>query len=183
MAISTSPLSYFMGYKVIYDPETMFHCIEGPNKQIVKFERHRMEEDKAYMQSIVDVVNSWNVGEPGYITNGTITHSKPDFRDVSTRDLLNEAFRRGAIKQLEMKHVVSKHIIDEYGDDFMEHLHIKLRQDALASRVAELEKAGVFNVGKHEVGLRPYDEVEFSVDYFICKHPLTLKKEEGRAAD
>lgn len=181
MAISTSPLSYFMGYKVIYDPGSMFHYIEGPNKQIVKFERYKMEEDKEYMQSIVDVVNSWNVGAPDYITNGAITRSKPDLRDVSTSDLLNEAFRRGAIKQLTMKHAVAKFQIEEYGDDFMKHFHTKLRQDALASRADDLEKAGVFNVGKREDGSHPYDAVEFSVDYFICKHPLTLKKEEGRA--
>src|SRR6056300_880058 len=134
MAIGTSPLSYFMGYKVIYDPVSMLHCIEGPNKQIVKFERYKMEEDKEYMQSIVDVVNSWNVSEPGYITNGVVTRSKPDLRDVPTSDLLNEAFRRGAIKQLTMKHAVAKRKIEEYGDDFMKHFHTRFRQDALASR-------------------------------------------------
>ena len=179
---SDTPLSYFMGYKVIYDYATMFHFIEGPNKQIVKFERWRMEEDKDYMQSIVDVVQGWTTANPSVgITNSTITKSKPDLRDVSTRDLLNEAFRRGAIKQLEMKHVVSKHMVEEYGEDYMKHLHHKLRQDALVYRVDDLEKAGVFNVGKREGGHHPFDEVEFSVDYFICKHPLTLKKEEPYA--
>jgi hypothetical protein len=181
MATEALPLSHFMGYKVIHNPMSMEHMIIGPNGETVKFERHRMEEDKVYMQSIVDAVTSWNVGEPGYITNGVVTRSKPDFRDVSTSDLLNEAFRRGAIKQLTMKRAVSKYQIDEYGDDFMKHVHTKLRYDALASSADELEKAGVFNVGKREGGLHPYDDVEFSIDYFICKHPLTLKREEGRA--
>lgn len=186
------PLSHFMGYDVIYNPVSADHEIVnpygGPN---LKFDRHFMENDNEYMQSMVDAVRSWTAasasayiagGIPSAaISNSTITKSKPDLRDVSTRDLLNEAFRRGAIKQLEMKHVVSKHMVEEYGDDFMKHLHHKLRQDALASRVDDLEKAGVFNVGKREGGHHPYDDVEFSVDYFICKHPLTLKKEEPYA--
>lgn len=116
-----------------------------------------------------------------YSNSITASRVDIDLSQVPTRDLLNEAFRRGAIKQLEMKHVVSKHMVEEYGDDFMKHLHHKLRHDALASRVNDLEKEGVFNVGKREGGMHPYDEVEFSVDYFICKHPLTLKKEEVRA--
>ena len=184
MAISSTPLTYFMGHDVVYNPTTNDYSIHGPNGKVLKFDRHRLESDNNYMQSIVDVVKSWSdANQPVTITNSTIpnsiiTKSKPDLRDVSTRDLLNEAFRRGAIKQLEMKHVVSKHMIDEYGADYMKHLHTKLRQDALASRVDDLEKAGVFNVGKRESGHNPYDEVEFSVDYFICKHPLTLKKEE-----
>jgi len=180
MAIIASPLSYFMGYRVICNPTTMDYTIHGPNGKTVKFDRYKMEDDKEYMQSIVDVVNSWTTANPTYISTSS-TPSKPDLRDVSTSDLLNEAFRRGAIKQLEMKHVVSKHMIDDYGDDYMKHLHHKLRQDALASRVYELDKAGVFNIGKREAGKHPYAEVEFSVDYFICRHPLTLKKEEGRA--
>jgi hypothetical protein len=186
-SVSNTPLSYFMGYEVTYDPATMFHFIEGPNGETIEFDRWRMEENKDYMQAIVDVVQGWtNTTAPISITNSTIpnstiTKSKPDLRDVSTRDLLNEAFRRGAIKQLEMKHVVSKHMVEEYGEDYMKHLHHKIRQDALASRVDDLEKAGVFNVGKREGGHHPFDEVEFSVDYFICKHPLTLKKEEPYA--
>ena len=180
---SDTPLSYFMGYDVIYNPVSADHEIVnpygGPN---LKFDKHFMENDKEYIQSMVDIVSSWTKQTPSVsITNSTITNSKPDLRDVSTRDLLNEAFRRGAIKQLEMKHAVSKHMVDEYGDDYMKHLQHKLRQDALVSRVDDLEKAGVFNVGKREGGHSPFDEVEFSVDYFICKHPLTLKKEEPYA--
>lgn len=171
----------FMGHEIIYHPASMEYEVVNPRGKNLTFDRFIMEEDKEYMKTIVDVVRDWDAIDSTQVTNGTITHSKPDLRDVSTRDLLNEAFRRGAIKQVEMKHVVSKFQLDEYGDDFIKHVHHKIRQDALASRVEDLEKAGVFNVGKREGGTHPYDEVEFSVDYFICKHPLTLKKEEPYA--
>ena len=178
-------MKYFMGHKVYEDPCTQQYVIDDGLGNRLKVDKHAMESDNDYMMAIADEVKSWTDNST-YITNGTIpksaiASSKPDLRDVSTRDLLNEAFRRGAIKQLELKQVVSKHMVDDYGEDYMKHLHTKLRQDALVSRVDELEKAGVFNVGKREGGNHPLDDVEFSIDYFICKHPLTLKKEEPYA--
>ena len=104
----------------------------------------------------------------------------PDLRDVSTRDLLNEAFKRGAIKQMNVKRMVASEMAKD--SDYVEYLQKSIRQDALAGAVDELEKYGIFNVGKKEnVSSRPWEDVEYSVDYFICKHPLTLKKEEDNA--
>jgi hypothetical protein len=188
MTFYDMPFTSFMGHKMDYDPISMTYSIKGPNGEtIIRLDRELMENDIEYANDVADILRKYTSDlvtsiDPEYITDGTVDastiKSKPDLRDVSTRDLLNEAFRRGAIKQLEMKHVVSKHQLKEYGDDFIKHLHHKLRRDALTSRVDDLEKAGVFHAGKREGGNHPYDDVEFSVDYFICKHPLTLKKEE-----
>lgn len=133
----------------------------------------------------VDVVNSWQSLNSSNIVAGNITATqaariKPDLRDVSTRDLLNEAFRRGAIKQMNVKRMVASEMIKD--PNYVEHMQRSIRQDALAGAVDDLEKYGVFNVGKSEnVSSHPWEDVEYSVDYFICKHPLTLKKEEGIA--
>ena len=205
MGVFDTPTGHFMGHEVYVDHVTQQYVIEGPDKKTIRVDKHLMESDTDYMSKIVDYVNAWKTDATSATTNyvndwKTDTTSatanaknirqqyyeyaqkrSQDLQDVSTRDLLNEAFRRGAIKQLEMKHAVSKHMVDEYGDDYMKHLQHKLRQDALVSRVDDLEEAGVFNVGKREGGPHSFDEVEFSVDYFICKHPLTLKKEEPYA--
>ena len=180
---SDMPSRHFMGHKVYVDEFAQQYVIEGPKGQTIRVDKHLMESDNDYMSNIVDYVNAWktDASTTGQQYYEYAQKRSQDLRDVSTRDLLNEAFRRGAIKQLEMKHVVSKHMVDEFGDDYMKHLQHKLRHDALVSRVDDLEKAGVFNVGKREGGDHPFDEVEFSVDYFICKHPLTLKKEEPYA--
>lgn len=66
--------------------------------------------------------------------------------------------------------------------DYVEYMQRSIRQDALVDSTDELERHGVFNVGKTEnASSRPWEDVEYSVDYFICKHPLTLKKEEVNA--
>ena len=130
-------------------------------------------------------VDDYAVDQYSSISSNSITATASrvdiDLSLVPTSDLLNEAFRRGAIKHVDMKQAISKFQVEGIGGDFMKHFNRKMRLDALASRVDDLEKAGVFNVGKREGGNHPYDEVQFSVDYFVCKHPLTLKKEEPYA--
>lgn len=141
-----------------------------------------MENDIEYIQSIVDAVNSWTTANPTHITNGTITHSKPDLRDVSTSDLLNEAFKRGAIEQFSYKSRVAKFQLEENLADFLEYFTKKFRHDALAASVDSIEKLGAFNIGRKDgQGSPGLEEVEFTIDYFVCKHPLTLKKESNGA--
>lgn len=105
----------------------------------------------------------------------TSTSSNPDLTTISTRDLLNEAFRRGAIEQMNFRLSVPDYMMDD--NEYVEHMNRKILVSSLTDACDELKNAGVFNIGK-----RPdYDNasVEMSVDYFICVHPLTLKGQEG----
>lgn len=171
---------FFMGYEMIYDPEKMEYIIHDGYGNSVRAGEFELENDTEYMTSIVDVINTWQTSNPSAITATQVARSKPDLRDVSTRDLLNEAFRRGAIKQIDVKRMVASEMVRD--PDYVKHLQKSIRQDALAGAVDELEQYGVFNIGKKEnVSSHPWQDVEYSVDYFVCKHPLTLKKEEGSA--
>lgn len=123
------------------------------------------------IQPIIDEIvgKSWTygntVGEP------MITKKSPDLRDVSTRDLLNEAFRRGAIKQMSYSQDTPKEYLED--SKFSEHMNRAIMKDSLLQAADELYQNGVFNLG-----MKTDDErgmVTFTSDYFICIHPLTLK--------
>ena len=177
-------MKQFMGYPVYVDDFAQQYVIEGPNKKTVRVDKHLMESDDDYMSEISGVVNAWN-STANALNIRQQYHEyaqkrKADLRDVSTRDLLNEAFRRGAIKQMSAKRSASTEMATDA--NYIKHVNTSIRQDALAGAVDELEKYGVFNVGKTEnPPHQPGGVVEYSVDYFICKHPLTIQKEEGYA--
>ena len=177
-------MKQFMGYPVYVDDFAQQYVIEGPDKKTVRVDKHLMESDNDYMSEISGVVNAWNsTASASAIQQQYHEYAqkrKADLRDVSTRDLLNEAFRRGAIKQMSMKRSVSTQM--ESDANYIKHVNKSIRQDALAGAADELEKYGVFNIGKTETpSYNPGCDAEYSVDYFICKHPLTIKKEEGYA--
>jgi hypothetical protein len=168
-----------MGHKVICDAASMEYTIVGPNKQTEKFDRYRMEEDKEYMQSIVDKVLSWSDNPSTYINDGTIStkriQSKLDLSSVSTSDLLNEAFKRGAIKQMSVSHTTYTQYLES--KDYEDHLVQGIIKDALLCKTSDLANAGVFNIGRKDRSHEGF--VDYSVDYFICVHPIKLKKSNG----
>ena len=171
---------FFMGYEMIYDAAAMEYIIKDDCGNFVRAGEWQLKNDTEYMTSIVDVINTWQTSNPGATIASKAAKSKPDLHDVSTSDLLNEAFRRGAIKQMSMKRAVAGEMSKD--PDYVEYLQRSIRQDALVGHMDDLEKHGVFNVGKNTFESQcPWEEVEYTVDYFICKHPLTLKKDEERA--
>lgn len=107
--------------------------------------------------------------------NSTVTAAKPDLSGCSTRDLLNECFRRGAIKQMEYKvHIPQLHLHDK---EYVEHFRQCFLRNAFIDQIDKLSGYGVFNIG--QVDDKINETVRFSCDYFICKHPLTIKAEDN----
>ena len=95
-----------------------------------------------------------------------------DLSAVSTKDLMNEVYKRGAIQHLKYNKV----ICDEFmGDpDYVDHVKHGIRHDALTSNILHMHNLGVFNYGK---GTSTTANISYAVDFFVCKHPLTLINE------
>jgi hypothetical protein len=124
---------------------------------------------------VITVINAMNTAYWS-IENGNSIESntsvKINLSSVSTSDLLNEAFKRGAIRQMEFWHSIPNEYMQ--APQYEEHLIQRLVHDSLRSSADKLLADGVFNIGKKE---QPeLGEIHFSADYFICRHPITLKK-------
>lgn len=96
-----------------------------------------------------------------------------DLSHISTKDLLNEAYKRGAILRLQAKKAYSS--VYFQNDDFLSYVNKDLRTNSLLSGVDMIVEEGILHISKQQDRLR--DEVVYNTDIFICKHPLTLKDE------
>lgn len=112
---------------------------------------------------------------PTNYKDSAVTGVKPDLSGCSTRDLLNECFRRGAIKQMGYKiDIPQLHLQDK---EYVDHFQQLFLRNAVIDQIDKLSEYGVFNIG--QVDDKINETVRFSCDYFICKHPLAIKAEEN----
>jgi len=94
--------------------------------------------------------------------------------NVTTRDLMNEVYRRGAIRQ--MSYVIEvDHESLSLSPNYETQVKTSLVKDAFLNSVLEFEEQGVLNLSKAS---DPDTFITtFGVDFFICKHPKTLKSD------
>jgi hypothetical protein len=94
--------------------------------------------------------------------------------NVTTRDLMNEVYRRGAIRQIS-RTVDVDHEMLAVSPNYETQMKISLMKDALLESIPEFENQGVLNMSK--VKYPDTHITTFGVDFFICKHPRTLKSD------
>lgn len=97
-----------------------------------------------------------------------------DLKGIPTEVLLNEAFRRGAIKHFHANRVVSNLMLHD--ELYYSQVIHSLRQDCLSINRDVMEESGVFNLGKKSD--YQTDLVTLSCDFFVCKHPKILKESQ-----
>ena len=122
------------------------------------------DDDGNYILSNGDVIKEDVHGQFSYVEK-VESEYKMDLSDVSTRDLLNEVFRRGAIKQIKRSGTVEPHNETE---DYIQHFSKALVHDSVTKALPKLKDMGVFNV--------EFSNGVVTSDFFICLHPLTLKE-------
>ena len=96
--------------------------------------------------------------------------------NVTTRDLMNEVYRRGAIRQISQTLDVHRETLLPFSNsNYESHIIASLVKDALLESIPEFENQGVMNISKV---VDPDTQITtFGADFFICKHPKTLKSD------
>ncbi len=115
-----------------------------------------------------------NSGDLGYVSQSTITANKLDLSTISTRDLLNECYRRRAIEKFDASIAVDKYFLDS---EPASRAHLK--QDLITSLISSMLKNGKFTeqaIAVKESEDFAYMRKIFESEIYICKHPTQVKK-------
>ncbi len=100
---------------------------------------------------------------------------KLDLSSVSTRDLLNECYRRRAIEKFSVSRSVDSYMFQQY-PDIMNYVMRDISKDVLDQVVANkkfYEDALVVNQTRTRY---PGQSTDFEAEIYICKHPTKVKR-------
>jgi hypothetical protein len=105
--------------------------------------------------------------------DGTIS-KHVDLSDVSTRDLLNECYRRRAIEKFDYKIEADSYMLEEH-PDMREHVLRDLSR-GLWEAMVNNRKFSDDAIDVKEERIRSYMRNIFRGEIYICKHPTKVRK-------
>ncbi len=105
--------------------------------------------------------------------DGTMSKSV-DLSDVSTRDLLNECYRRRAIEKFDYKIEADSYMLEQH-PDMREHVLTDLSR-GLWEAMINNKKFSNDALDVKEERIRSYMRNVFRGEIYICKHPTKVRK-------
>lgn len=138
-----------------------------------------MENDDYYINNDIVKYVTAAMNEYTYQTPSTSVKSK-DLSQFSTRELLNEAYRRGAIRPFAQRFRVANHLARDDADsaEYMKHVHQSVIRDLLIGNVDKFEKYGAIDM-KMQNFQHTMEDSFVEAEIYICKHPKIIKKAGG----
>jgi len=143
------------------EPETEQDWIR---KQVLSNPRHHDEID---IQTVSG--KSYKV-----VTSGPTAYRHMDLSSVSTRDLLNECYRRRAIEKFDFKLDVDSYMIKERPDA---HRYVmKNLYEGLWDAVIADEKFSKDAIEVKQEHITSHMRTVFRGEIYVCKHPTKVRK-------
>ena len=114
-----------------------------------------------------------------YSTAASSVKSK-DLSQFSTRELLNEAYRRGAIRPFSQRFRVAPYMFKDEAEssEYMKHVHQTVVRDLLIGNADTFQKYGAIDMTTKDFTVTHQESV-IEAEIYICKHPKIIKKAGG----
>ncbi len=108
------------------------------------------------------------------VTSGPAAYRHPDLSSVSTRDLLNECYRRRAIEKFDFKLDFDTYMMQERPDAYK--YVMKNLYEGLWDAVIANEKFSKDAIEVKQEHITSHMRTIFRGEVYMCKHPTKLRK-------
>ena len=108
------------------------------------------------------------------VTSGPAAYRHHDLSGVSTRDLLNECYRRCAIEKFTVSRSVDSYMLQKHPDS-MDYVMRNISRDVL-DQVMSNKKFCEDALVVKQTQMQSVMSTDFEAEIYICKHPTKVKR-------